>query len=141
MVAGIEKLVKIDTTALDSIMLDCKSLTRIDLLFVLSDAISTILERAKKYSLISYEVGLLGNAKTLDGLPKFENVKTIPDENVPNGILFILTIRLDGALIIRPLNHQTWEEAFLDFFRTKEIDRVIITHPHLQARLVNCPME
>lgn len=127
---------------LDSILLDCKNLTRLELLFTLSDTIDVILERIKKYYCpISFEVGLLGNSKTLEDLPKFENITTISDENAPNQTLFILTIRLNGVLIIRPADHSSWEEAFLDYLRTKKMDRVIVTHPFLQAKLINCPVK
>ena len=115
---SLDKLIGLnpDAPALSSILIDCKNLTRLDLLFTLSDVIGRILELVERESIISYKVGLVGNPQTLGDLPKFENVETIPEQFAPDRTIYVLTLRIDGRDIIRPANYQSWDEYFMYFF-------------------------
>lgn len=138
---GLEQIVlNSDAPALGPILVDCKNLNRFELLLELSRVIGIILERVRGVSFTSYDIGLLGKDDVLTDLPEFENVKTIPDKFVPDRTLFVLTLRIDGIDVIRPASYQSWDEYFMYFFRTREPDRIMITRPHLQARLINCPI-
>lgn len=92
---GLDEVIKLgngNTPAIDPILIDCKELNRFDLLLTIVNVIGRLQYRVKSISLISHKLAIVGNPQSLVGLPKFENVETISDENSPDRTIFILTL-------------------------------------------------